>query len=432
MNSFAEQTGLASHAARIGFAHGAQHAHQQSHNLSEHSSRPQGAAKSRIRDVWKHNLAEEMAILRELIDDYPYVAMDTEFPGIVGRPMGSFIDKSDYHYQTLRVNVDMLKIIQVGISLFNEKGETPQARTTAGDGSEPKEVITKYVATHGSLPLAWQFNFQFNINEDMANQVSIESLQQAGIDFEKLERDGIDPNTFAALMTPSGLVGDEDVKWLSFHGGYDFGYFTKCLMNETLPKDGNRFDFLMKKWFPTTYDVKYLLKFAIKLHSSGRLTPADPSASEILQKFEQKSGLEAAAELFKVKRLGPAHQAGSDSLLTGKVFFNLREKIFNGQIPLDHVGNIWGLAVNGSMNMPLSTVLASDINKENVPNSGTNAANGNSNGPTTPSTSSVGLATTPAAAQSHNTNGNGFSTNTPMTPGGGGGVFGQFSMPGGR
>lgn len=333
--------------------------------------------------------------------------------------MGSFLDKSDYHYQTLRVNVDMLKIIQVGIAVFNEKGETPPARPTS-DTAEVSPAIRKYLATHGSIPYAWQFNFQFNIKEDMANQSSIESLQQAGIDFEKMKHDGIDPNAFAALMTTSGLVSFDDVKWLSFHGGYDFGYFTKCLMNEELPSDGARFDQLMKIWFPTTYDVKHLLKYAIKLHGSGRLTPNDPSAAEILQKFEQKSGLEATAESFKVKRVGAAHQAGSDSLLTGKIFFHLREKIFNGSISDDHIGKIWGLSVGGTMSL---FIPPSD--KENTPAAAA-GANGNTNGPSTPSTSSVGLVTTPAAAQSHNTNGNGNPFG-PMTPGGGGGAFGHFS-----
>jgi CCR4-NOT transcription complex subunit 7/8 len=75
-----DQTGLNSHAARMGFAHGAQmqqqqHLHQQSHGMGDHGGRQGGASKGRIRDVWKHNLQEEMAIIRELIDDYPYVAM---------------------------------------------------------------------------------------------------------------------------------------------------------------------------------------------------------------------------------------------------------------------------------------------------------------------------------------------------------------------
>lgn len=73
-------TGLASHAARMSFVHAGtlqqqqqQHPQQQSHLLGEHPTRNQ--AKSRIREVWKHNLHEEMATLRDLVDRYPYIAM---------------------------------------------------------------------------------------------------------------------------------------------------------------------------------------------------------------------------------------------------------------------------------------------------------------------------------------------------------------------
>ena len=218
---------------------------------------------------------------------------DTEFPGIVGRPMGNFRGKSDYHYQCLRVNVDLLKVIQIGISLFNEKGEMPNERPNpsaieGGPGARRN-------AGQGQAPWSWQFNFKYSLKEEMYNQASIESLQQAGINFDLMERDGIEPSAFAALLTTSGLVCFEQAKWLSFHGGYDFGYLTKILSNNVLPKDELDFNIIMKKWFPTTYDVKHLMKYAVKLHNSGMLTPMDPGSAEIMQKFEQKSGLESIA-----------------------------------------------------------------------------------------------------------------------------------------
>lgn len=41
-------------------------------------------------------------LIRDVVDDYPYLAMDTEFPGVVARPVGNFKNSGEYHYQTLR------------------------------------------------------------------------------------------------------------------------------------------------------------------------------------------------------------------------------------------------------------------------------------------------------------------------------------------
>ncbi|PNY29812.1 Uncharacterized protein TCAP_00273 [Tolypocladium capitatum] len=419
-------SGFGSQNARMGFAHGPglqqpQHGGGQvQHNvLMEHPTMRTQPNKGRIREVWKHNLHEEMAVLRDMVDKYPYIAMDTEFPGVVSRPMGGFRGKSDYHYQCLRTNVDMLKVIQIGLTLFNEDGETPPARSPSADlgGMAGRRSVNQ-----GPFPYSWQFNFKFSLKEDMYNEKSIESLQQAGIDFNLLERDGIDPHEFASLLIPSGLVCFDNVRWISFHGGYDFGYLTKLLICMPLPNDEVDFDHKMKLYFPTTYDVKHLMKHAIKLHNSGLLTPSDPSSTEILQKFEHKSGLENIAETLKVKRIGSAHQAGSDSLLTGKVFFQMRDKIFNGDIPDEHVGKVWGLGIPdmGLMMASMMNQAAGNANDQHGANSG---------GPSTPNTGTIGLATTPAA-QSHNTNGISSINMGPMTPGGGGGVFGSFAFAG--
>lgn len=347
----------------------------------------------------------------------------------------------------------MLKVIQIGIAVFNEDGEQPPARPSSTDSLDVHGG--RRGGNQGSpFPYAWQFNFKFSLKDDMFNQTSIESLQQAGIDFNLLERDGIDPHEFASLLIPSGLVCFENVRWISFHGGYDFGYLTKLLICRQLPNDEVEFDQIMKLYFPSTYDVKHLMKHAIKLHNSGMLTPSDPSATEILQKFEQKSGLEHIAETLKIKRVGSAHQAGSDSLLTGRVFFELRKRIFNGDISDDHLGKVWGL---GIPDFSLSGItIGGGANAGNsTNNSGGGAGNGpentppaqngaggsghhhqqNGGTPSTPNTNPAGLVSTPAAT-SHNTNGGGNAANLggmgPMTPGGGGGVFGAFAFGGGN
>lgn len=131
----------------------------------------------------------------------------------------------DYQYQLLRCNVDLLKIIQLGLTFMNEDGDYPPGTTT------------------------WQFNFKFNLTwvnashqtraktlfffpplfkhasfcvvaacrEDMYSQDSIDLLQNSGLQFKKHEEEGIDTLYFAELLMTSGLVLCENVKWLSFH-----------------------------------------------------------------------------------------------------------------------------------------------------------------------------------------------------------------------
>ena len=66
-------TGLASHAAQMSFASAS--LQQSNHNGMGEPGARSSLNKGRIREVWKSNLHEEMAMLRQLVDKYPYIAM---------------------------------------------------------------------------------------------------------------------------------------------------------------------------------------------------------------------------------------------------------------------------------------------------------------------------------------------------------------------
>lgn len=51
-----------------------------------------------------------------------------------------------------------------------------------------------------------------------------------------------------------------DVKWISFHSGYDFGYLLKLLTCKPLPKEEGEFFNELRLYFPCIYDIKYLMK----------------------------------------------------------------------------------------------------------------------------------------------------------------------------
>jgi CCR4-NOT transcription complex subunit 7/8 len=74
----------------------------------------------RIREVWNHNLQDEFRHIHQIVLAYNYVAMDSEFPGVVAHPIGEFYSPADNQYQLLKWNVDLLKIIQQSLSFLNK------------------------------------------------------------------------------------------------------------------------------------------------------------------------------------------------------------------------------------------------------------------------------------------------------------------------
>ncbi|KAF3930116.1 hypothetical protein ABW19_dt0206844 [Dactylella cylindrospora] len=354
------QQAIQQHQQLVNAQHAAQQAQAQAAQQQNNQALQQAAAAAAatsIKEVWKGNLEAEMAVLRDLVEEYPYIAMDTEFPGIVARPIGGFRSKADYHYQTLRCNVDLLKIIQLGITFYDENGKCPEPAST------------------------WQFNFHFSLSEDMYAQESIDLLTKSGIDFKRHEDYGINVSQFGELLISSGLVLLDNVKWISFHSGYDFGYLVKIMMCQPLPAEESEFRKYLHTFFPALYDIKYLMKTVKSL----------------------KGGLQDIADEMGIQRIGPQHQAGSDSLLTGHIFFAMRGRYFEGKIDDEKYlsttsrGQVWGLNGVGTAGPGLNS-----INTIGAVHYTNGQAQGQPNGGHVPSTPTTSMSAIP---------------NTGMTPG---------------
>ena len=229
-----------------------------------------------IIEVYEDNFIQEIKNIGSLLEEYNYIGMDTEYPGTVYCVKNM---TKDFYFRTLKMNVDSLKIIQLGITLTNSKGEFP-----------------KNYKYH-----TWQFNFEFDKNTDKITQSSLNLLEQCGIDFNKLKKKGIKHKVFAEYFMISGLVLNPDIRWISFHGCYDFGYLLRLLINKKLPDTEKEFMNLLDTYFINYYDIKTMVK----------------------RKENLQGGLNKLAQSLEVLREGKTHQAGSDSVVTIDVYFKL-------------------------------------------------------------------------------------------------------------
>ena len=288
-----------------------------------------------IIEVYEDNFVEQIKILATLLEDFNYIGMDTEFPGTVFHVENI---TEDFYYKSLKKNVDKLKLIQLGITLTNEKGEYP-----------------KNYPYH-----TWQFNLEFDKDTELYKDESVDMLKKCGIDFDKLKKKGIKHHIFAQYFMVSNLVLNEDVHWVSFQGSYDFGYLLKLLINRDLPQTEDEFMEELNRYFINYYDIRVIVKDNDNL---------------------LKKGLNRLAELLEVRREGQEHQAGSDSMVTIDVFFKLKKKGLVGENKFKEAKNIlYGIGMGqandetinytqiGNLNMNYQNNNSNNIMYMNMPN----------------------------------------------------------------
>jgi len=249
---------------------------------------------STIKDVYADNFIEEIKKLSSLLTLYNHVAMDTEFPGVV---FPSNINSREAYYRSIKKNVDQLKLIQVGITISDEWG------------NRPAEVST------------WQFNLKFDLNNDVYSPESIALLTNSGINFDMLQTRGISQDTFGEYIITSGLVLNEDIHWISFHGIYDFAYFLRIVTNLPIPETENGFFDSLKIYFNNYYDIRFLVRFNDNFRGS-------------LNKLGQE---------LNVARIGTQHQAGSDSLITSEIYFKLKNEYLSEESTRNDKNVLFGI-----------------------------------------------------------------------------------------
>lgn len=225
-------------------------------------------------EVWDSNFEVEFNALLAAVSRAggpdAFLALDMEFPGFPCEdPQFS---THSVHYQALRNNVDQLWPIQLGVAVVGASG-----------------------VYHG----VWTFNLRFDAGVDAHTEESLNFLRKAGLDFPRHRTEGVEALELGQRLANSILVGPQGRGpcWLTFSGSYDWGYLLKLVTKgRPLPGVTSTFDKVLAVYCPKRRELRDMLP---------------------------KGSLDALGRRHGVKRIGVAHTAGSDALLTLELFMLL-------------------------------------------------------------------------------------------------------------
>ncbi|CAL5013846.1 unnamed protein product [Urochloa decumbens] len=240
-----------------------------------------------VRRVWRDNSGREFErVLDKLRQPRRrlFVALDLEYAADAStdvryRPTSS----ADDWYHHLREYVNGGDVLQLGLVLAFEE---PDKSTAV---------------------MAVEINFHLDVQSRSYNSVSIDFLQEQGHCLDEHRHRGVLPECVFAGLLQHLPFSDQSVTWITYHGDRDFGFLLRLLQSRgrgstLLPPDRATFLHQVREKFPVFYDVRVLAQ--IVTHGfAGRLTKL--------------------AEDLGIGRIGEAHFAGSDAILTLSCFRNI-------------------------------------------------------------------------------------------------------------
>lgn len=155
-----------------------------------------------IISVWRENFQQEIVQFDKSLHGFNIVSIDTEFPcSICSTPREA---PTSVIYNNLKFNEDNTKIIELGITLSNDKG---------------------------NIGSTWEFNFSdFDFQKDPCVQESMQLMKSNGMDFAKIRRDGIPQCVFAPKFLE--ILSEHRIS----NGLYDLTHITILFINHPLPQ----------------------------------------------------------------------------------------------------------------------------------------------------------------------------------------------------
>ena len=99
----------------------------------------------------------------------------------------------------------------------------------------------------------------FDVLNDVHKPDSIQLLKDAGLDFQKHAKMGINQEIFREYFINSGLVRNTKLTWIAFNSCFDFAFMIKILIgNYAQELPFCKYEFLKQcnYFFPNFYDVK--------------------------------------------------------------------------------------------------------------------------------------------------------------------------------